>query len=199
MKYRLIKNDVEHTYRLKYDELYKKYVRNAEFSEGNKVDTPDGLGVVTGVWEQTWEDDGEEVDASSDSPAYTVALIDGGFGHYPESDVSEAGDEWPDPDVDDPASDLADAAEAAAENSLAKQGITDWDYPESWDESERPNRVILLDAWSSMRGQFDCAGGGCCKGTMRQAGMGERASDQFCASMKDRVLGTEAWRGWGPD
>jgi len=170
-----------------------RLITNQSYSEGDKVDTPDGLGVVTGVWTEGWDDDGEQIEASSDSPAYTVALLDGGFGHFSESDVSDAGDDWPETDVDDPAEDMA-------ENGQAENIATNnWNAPPSWEDSETPVRVIALDTWSSMGGQFDCGGGACCKGTMRQAGMSERASDEFCASFKDYILGTEAWRGWGPD
>lgn len=165
-----------------------------EFSEGDPVETPDGTGVVSAVWEESWEDDGETIEASEDSPAYTVALLEGGFGHYSEDELSDG--ELPDvDDVEEPVADLAQ------DNMSANVGVDTLDFnaPESWEESERPVRVIALDVWSSMGGQFDCGGGACCKGTMRQAGMSERASDEFCASFKDFILGTERWRGFGPD
>jgi hypothetical protein len=87
-------------------------------------------------------------------------------------------------------------ATAARYDIDVEAGPADWDYPESWKEAETPARLILLDAWSSMGGQFSC-GGGCCKGTMLTSGMSNRAANQFCASMKDRVLLWEGWRKGG--
>lgn len=189
-----------------------------QYSEGDIVDTPRGVGVVSGVWTESWEDDGETIEASDDSPAYTVALEDGGFEHYKASDLSEG---ELDVDVDDPVEDLdamADIVSATTENAaitvlqesylsgdltiaeyetavadvLNKDSYDtlDWTNPESWRESETPARVIALKAWADMNGQFDC-GGACCMGDLRDA--------ELCASLKDYVLGTEAWRGWGPD
>lgn len=165
------------------------------YEEGDVVNTPDGRGVVSGVWEQSWETDEESVEASDDSPAYTVALADGGFDHYKASDLER--DEFPDPDVEEPLDDVEAMHDIfhATGGFEALQGA--WHPPDSWEESETPARIIALDAWSSMGGQFDC-GGACCKGTMAPK-LGNRGSDEFCASFKDYILGTDLWRGWGPD
>jgi len=96
--------------------------------------------------------------------------------------------------VDNPEGGLGgDGDEAASALIEAARGDGRFSYPESWEESETPARLILLKAWAGMNGQFDC-GGDCCKGEMLSSGMSEQAANRFCASMKDRVLG--GWEGW---
>jgi hypothetical protein len=164
-------------------------LQDGDYSEGDIVSTPDGDGVVVGVWTSTWEDDGETIEASDDSPAYTVALVDSDFGHYSGSELS--------PTEFDTSNDVNPVEDVKAENDVmsatlseAELDTLDWTMPDSWRESDTPARLILLDAWASMGGQFDC-GGACC--------MGELKSERLCAAMKDEALLTEAWRGWGPD
>lgn len=78
-----------------------------------------------------------------------------------------------------------------AEELINIPGVDDpgvgWDdYPDSWKESPKPARLILLDAWSSLGGTFT---------TCRADMAGEiRSPSRFCASMKDEVLQTERWR-----
>lgn len=60
------------------------------------------------------------------------------------------------------------------------------DYPPSWEKAEKPARLILLDAWTSLGGTFTT-----CRADM--VGDISRPS-RFCASMKDEVLQTERWR-----
>lgn len=65
-----------------------------------------------------------------------------------------------------------------------------WDeYPDSWEESEQPNRLILLKAWASM--------GGTWRGCFREmsTNMTPKGARKLCSSMKDEVYGTERWRG----
>jgi hypothetical protein len=166
------------------------------YDEGDTVDTPDGIGVVSEIRTESFtgpEDD--EIEASDDSPAYVVALgsEDKTVGVYNASDLSA--DELPEVDVEDPTDELE--AMANITDAVEDYEALNWNAPESWEESETPVRVIALDAWSSMGGQFDC-GGACCKGEMAPR-LGDRGSDEFCASFKDYILGTEQWRGWGPD
>jgi hypothetical protein len=131
------------------------------------------------------------MDATEEEPIYAVAMLDEAeVNFYPESELS-ATEEPTVEGVDDPTGDveaMADIATATTDAEALQFG--DFDYPDSWDESPTPNRVILLDAWSSMGGQFDC-GGACC--------MGELRSERLCASMKDAVLGTHDWRGGWAD
>ena len=185
----------------------------ADYAEGDKIETTDGeRGIVVEVRTEPFEGpDGEDVEASEDSPAYVIATMDGAAAVTADEITLS---DWS-ADVDAPDKELADTVAGDAEAALTASvrdtlsalpndfdvdthgtltaGPTDWDYPDSWDESETPNRLILLDAWSSMGGQFDC-GGGCCKGTMMSSGMSDGASDRFCAAMKDRVLMWEGWR-----
>jgi len=164
------------------------------FSEGDAVQTPQGLGVVTEVRTSAFTGKGDEdVDASESSPTYVVALKDGrvGVGFYSASELDAT--ELPETAVDDPVDDVEQSANAVMEMTANGLVANDWQPPESWEESETPVRVIGLDAWSSMGGQFDCPGGGCCKGTMRPK-LGDRGSDEFCASFKDWILG--GWEGW---
>lgn len=151
---------------------------NASFDEGAEVETPDGLGVVTGVLTESVEFDGVTREASSDSPLYVVALADGGFDFYTASDLT--GGSIRVEGIDNPSSDLEEAASNVATNDER------WDYPPSWRESETPNRAILLKAWAGLGGRF----------TSCRREMAGEVSDPsgFCASLKDRVLGTEKWR-----
>lgn len=66
-------------------------------------------------------------------------------------------------------------------------GFESW--PDSWNESERPNRLILLDVWASMNGTW--------RGCFREmsSSMTPRRSRRLCSAMKDEVYGTEEWRG----
>ena len=152
------------------------------------------------------------MDATEDNPVYAVGMIEeAGVNFYREDELSE-GEFDPDiEDVDDPVEEVA----AEETDTQARQAFVDalgyseqydtdvlqfgdFNYPDSWEESSTPARIILMDAWTSMGAQFDCAGG-CCKQTMRESGMSERASDQFCASLKDAALGTHDWRGGWAD
>lgn len=146
----------------------------AQYSEGDVVEYSDGtLGVVVAVKRESFtvpqgDEDEEEVDASSDSPAYVVARETQGFGVFSGSELSSGS--VPESDQADP-SELAEAKESDRWTTL----------PDGW------TRLTLLDAWSSMGGSFT----GC---TRHMKGESVR-TDSFCASMKTTVLGTERWRG----
>lgn len=178
---------------------------DAKFTEGDKVMLGDERAIVVEIWTSGEREgpDGEEYEASEDDPVYIVATEDGAEAAT-EDDLTA--DDWS-TGRDDPDEELGEHLAASrvmarvmddgsVEHVTVQAGPTDWDYPESWKEADTPARLILLDAWSSMGGQFDC-GGDCCKGTMTKAGMSDRASDQFCAAMKDRVLMWEGWRRGG--
>jgi len=153
----------------------------AQFAEGDIVDTPDGIGIISGIRTETFDGPNGEIDASEDSPTYTVAVedVNKGVGFYSASDLSPG--ELPDTEVDDPVEALTVATEDTATEALLE---TTFDIPETWEESPKPNRLILLDAWSSMGGSFTGA---------RQ----ELGSARLAASMKDRVLQWEGWRNGG--
>lgn len=167
-----------------------------QYEPGEWVSTPDGDAMVD---DRVTEGTVDGMEASSDSPVYAVAMLDEAEVNFYRASDLEATD-GPSVDVDDPTEDLEamhNIEDAIDTGSEALQ-FGDFDYPDSWEEATTPARVILMDAWSSMGGQFDC-GGACCKGTMAESGMTGRASDQFCASMKDAALGTHAWRGGWAD
>jgi hypothetical protein len=152
-----------------------------QYSEGDTVQSPQGLGVVTAIETEPFTGkSGEEIDASDSSPTYIVGLKDQrvGVGFYSASELDST--EMPDTGVDDPAG----ALETEANSGTAELAETTFGIPDSWEESPKPNRLILLDAWSSMGGSFD--------GARRELG-----SPRLAASMKDRVLQWEGWREGG--
>ncbi|AFH22664.1 hypothetical protein OSG_eHP32_00050 [environmental Halophage eHP-32] len=152
-----------------------------QYSEGDVVQSPQGLGVVTAVETEPFTGkNGEEIDASDSSPTYIVGLKDQrvGVGFYSASELDST--EMPDTGVDDPVGEL----ETEANSGTAELAETTFGIPDSWEESPKPNRLILLDAWSSMGGSFD--------GARRELG-----SPRLAASMKDRVLQWEGWREGG--
>lgn len=188
MKYRL-------TSTIEDGETVLRVITNARYSEGDVVDTPDGLGIVVEVRTEDFDGpQGGNVSASEDSPTYVVGLEDEdvAVGTYKASDLSA--DELPETDVEDPVEDIESEAENIAANLAPGEelAINDWSPPESWREADTPARLIALDAWSSMGGQFDC-GGACCHGTMAPK-LGNRGANEFCASFKDFILG--GWEGW---
>lgn len=158
---------------------------------GDVVSTPDGLGVVSDVLDASDIEEGESVQGTDLDPreqdVYVVALVSGGHGFYTSDEVSPDSFDVEQPEEASEAILSANASRVPAWMPLRNLFISnDWSMPESWVESERPARLILLDAWASMGAQFSC-GGGCC--------MGELHSEELCASMKTAVLGTELWRG----
>jgi hypothetical protein len=167
------------------------------WKEGEEVESPDGQGVVVEVRSEDFDGPDGAVEASEDNPAYIVGVEDG-VRVYRGSELSDG---EIDADVDSPEADLAAAKaelasdpEAAPNWLLSARGDGRFDYPDSWEESDTPARLILLKAWAGMNGQFDCPSGDCCHGTMVKNGMSDGAADRFCASMKDRVMG--GWEGW---
>lgn len=161
------------------------------YSAGDIVETPEGKGMVDDAVTEGTVDD---MEASSTSPVYAVAMVDEATVKFFRASDLSASELNVDHDIEDPVGDLKETAEEMASRAAAGGRPNDaalestWSYPSSWRKSEKPSRLILLDVWTSLGGQFDC-GGGCC--------MGEFHSKRFCASMKDRVLGTEKWRnGW---
>lgn len=58
-------------------------------------------------------------------------------------------------------------------------GFDSW--PDSWEDADKPARLIALDAWTSMGGTWT----GC---------MSEISDKRICSAFKDEILGTERWR-----
>jgi|APHM01.1.fsa_nt_gi hypothetical protein len=168
------------------------------YSLGEEVDTPHGTGVIVDEFIKTREFAGETIQASDDNVSYAVAVEDTpgdrGYGIYQEEDLEDGeldvtGPADPDDVVEAEMSGLTMNPEEMNPDE-ARLSVTDFRYPESWRESDTPNRVILMKAWAGMNAQFDC-GGDCCMGEMRGEVVNPAA---FCASMKDRILLTEDWR-----
>lgn len=145
------------------------------YNEGDTVSTPQGVGVVL---EAITEGTVEGKEASDSSPLYAVAVESEreGTGFYRASEIHSTTIET---DVENPEEELTNGGQTGNVD-------TTFDYPESWEKSSTPNRVILLKAWAGMGGTFR----GC---------KAELGSNRLCASMKDRVTGTEDWRGGWAD
>jgi hypothetical protein len=156
------------------------------YDEGDTVDTPDGLGVVSEIRTENFTGpDGDEVEASEDSPAYVVAVEDEDTmaGTYTASDMETT--EFPEVDVENPTEALeawVDIEQATYES--LQDGFFSW--PESWQDSEQPARLIALKAWAGMGGRHT----GCVREMRGNVGR----PNAFCADFKDRILGWEGWR-----
>jgi hypothetical protein len=153
------------------------------YEEGDEVDTPDGVGVVVEVRTEDFEGPDGAVEASDDSPAYVVGTMDGAS-VFRASDITllEGGIET---DIENPEQDLAEQSANMSSNQETTFG-----FPDSWEESDTPARLILLKAWAGLGGRFTS-----CVREMRGELVG--SPDRFCASFKDRVLQWEGWREGG--
>jgi len=160
MKYRLI------------DSRTLRVASNQDFGEGDIVELPNGDtgGIIMEGGEDVQIDDnpveaGEVVVAYGDRQGYEIVDVD---------DLSDG--EIDTPDKADP----EDLTEVAA-NALAANDIGFDSWPDSWEESDIPARIIALDAWSSM--------GGTWRGCFSEIGDAE-----ICSAFKDEMLGTTEWR-----
>jgi len=177
----------------------------AEFTTNQVVEYGDGnAGVVLEVYTDDFEWQGETREVG-DEPIYVVARETGGTKPFAESELTDT-----DPDsafkrdqadMDSPAEEVADAELSAVYERLDDlhdaaelaniPGVDDpgvgWDeYPDSWDESSRPNRLILLDMWTSMDASFT--------GCVREMSGRIRSPERFCAATKDEIYGNSGWR-----
>lgn len=160
----------------------------AAFEDSAVVDTPDGMGVIDDV---ITEGTVEDMDASDDDPVYAVVVEDEdvGVGFYREGDLSSASiEDFPGPE--NPEEDVGEDEETDTNADTLQDGFFEW--PESWEESETPARLIALKAWAGMGGSFTA-----CTREMRGELTG--SPDRFCADFKDRLYGTERWRGGWAD
>lgn len=160
------------------------------FDDGEVVDTPDGLGVIDDIITEGSVDD---MDASEDDPVYAVVVEeeDIGVGFYREDELSSGSiDDLPGPE--NPEEDVGEGEETdtQAKRDAYQEGFFSW--PESWEESPQPARIIALKAWAGMGGSF--------RGCVREMrGELTGSPDRFCADFKDRLYGTEQWRGGWAD
>jgi hypothetical protein len=165
-----------------------------QYSEGDTVQTPQGIGVVADIITSGFEDDsGEEREASDNSPLYAVLLQDGRVmsEFYKASQLSDA--ELPETDVENPTEELEAMMDIhnGIEDDEAEALRFEW--PQSWVDSDTPARVIALKAFAGMGGSFDG-----CEDEMRGNISGDPAD--FCADFMDRLVGHPYWRGdsWAP-
>lgn len=157
------------------------------FDDAEVVDTPDGMGVIDDV---ITEGSVDGMDASEDEPVYAVVVEDEdvGVGFYRESDLSSATIE----DLPGPENPEQEVSEDERDTNADTLQDGRFQWPESWRESNTPARVIALKAWAGMGGSFD----GCVR---EMRGNLTGSPDRFCADFKDRLLGTETWRGGWTD
>ncbi len=159
------------------------------YDEGDSVDTPEGFGIVSEIRTEGFTGpDGDDVEASEDSPTYIVALEseDNPVGTFKANELDST--EFPEVDVEDPAADfeamrnIADAVDGDAE--ALQDGFFEW--PQSWQDSDQPARLIALKAWAGMGGRHT----GCVREMRGNVGQ----PNAFCGDFKDRILGWEGWR-----
>jgi hypothetical protein len=160
------------------------------FEDDEVVDTPDGLGVIDDV---ITEGTVRDMDATDDDPVYAVVVEDGrvGVGFYREDDLSSGDiDDLPGPE--NPEGDIGEGEETDTNAKVDAYQDGRFEWPQSWEDSEQPARIIALKAWAGMGGSFDS-----CVREMRGELTG--SPDRFCADFKDRLYGTEDWRGGWAD
>jgi hypothetical protein len=163
------------------------------------VDTPEGKGLVVEVLTETKtiDEDAEgvpdEIEASADSPTYVVTLAETSgppIGFFKASDL-----EATEVNADVEPVDSLDEEEAAAiangecpTGEDAELAGGSWSPPESWRKADVPARLIALDAFQSMGGDFD--------GCEREMRGSVRTPQQFCGAFMDYVFGGyDYWRG----
>jgi hypothetical protein len=181
----------------------------ARYDAGEKVmlNREDEVGTIVELHTDTFEFGGQSFNATQDMPLYVVAAEsvtcivqnakleqedwsadEPGVDPTPEA-LAEGGemknnyDDVSDPTMDNPFPErtVNDVARQFSAAEIDATGIGFNSYPESWRESDRPTRLILLDAWTSMGASFT----GCRR---------EMESTKFCAAMKDEIYGTTEWR-----
>lgn len=159
-----------------------------ELRENEPVTTPDGRGVIVETHDDEFEFQ-EETYTPENGPLYIVATEAGadvyGEGDLEPSDWPEEVDSKPPGDVVGAKlaagyADLADPHDPEAVAELVTPGVGFDSWPDSWEQSDTPARLIALDAWTSMEASFT----GCMK---------EIGDRRICAAFKDEML---QWTGW---
>jgi hypothetical protein len=136
-----------------------------------------GLGVVTATLTEefafpTPDGDKRKVTATTGTPAYVVALADGGSAAYRGAGLTESAYD-PSPETD------------AMEYQITPRinETPDGDLPNGWD------RETLLQWWSSIGGTWGSAVADL------SDEHGEDQAERLASKMKDKVLATTRWRG----
>lgn len=177
------------------------------YKEGDIVNVDGGLGVVSGKFQQAFEWDGTEYEATAQKPLYVVALVKGGSGIYKPGDLSlhdgsivESKDADPkklaeDSKLADFYSLMDDPEDIDEYRGLYEElanipGVDDPEVgfaklPKGW------SRKSVLQAWASLGGTWRS-----CFAKMSKK-KGSKFAKRWCSAMKDEVLGTESWRSGG--
>jgi len=165
------------------------------------------VAAMSGPMEWPTGDDKTETVGSEGDDVYVVARVSGGSKPYTVDEITAVdretviGDENEMPD--NPEEDLDDAEMAASYKMLNDGRVAELhhksvsellnvpgvddpgvgfdNWPPSWRKSDKPARLIALDAWTQM--------GATWRGCMSEIG-----SRRLCSSFKDEILGTERWR-----
>lgn len=197
---------IEHTEEL--DEFSEGDV--VEYDDDGHVGVITGKLTETMNW-PTDDDSTEEIEASSDNPVYIVARETGGSKPFRADELTSISQDDAFGDIDaDPEEVKEDAelarvyyvandpsdfeqiqtaketirqreAELIAVPGVDDPGVGFDSWPDSWEDADKPARLIALDAWTSMGGTWT----GC---------MSEIKSKRICSAFKDEILGTERWR-----
>ena len=135
----------------------------------------------------------DEIEASSDSPTYAVTL--GEMSGSPIEFFKASDLEATEIDADvNPTESLDEEEAAAITNGECPTGEDaelaggSWSPPDSWTKANTPARLIALDAFQSMGGDFE--------GCEREMRGSVRTPQQFCGAFLDWVFGGyDYWRG----
>jgi len=176
----------------------------AEYSANDRVMVGDDeRGTVLELHTDTFEFGEQSFGASQTEPLYVVATED----RTVITDGAElSSSDWG-PISDAPKEDIEDAEVATNYTDRDRENIqrdavirtndvvgeidvmddVGWDdYPPTWEESERPARLILMDMWADFNASFD--------GCVREMRGKIRSPKAFCGSTKDEVYLTDLWR-----
>lgn len=174
-----------------------------------RVVTEDGLrGFIVDILTEGFDVEEATVEASEEEPKYVVITESESKPHvYATADELEQ-EQW-ESGIDDPTEELGDDEEEESdrENSIVRRAVLKamgrtqqeghFEWPESWKESDKPARLIAMDAWLSMGARHGGGSPGGCTSTMRGHIVDP---DRFCADFKDRIYMWDYWRGdsWAP-
>jgi len=106
-----------------------------------------------------------------------------------DADIGDAAEEVDPEDLEGNEAEAGEAELAVGIDSVPRAtrtqaGLSPW--PESWRKSNKPARLIALDAWTSMGGTF--------RGCRRSIIGHVRNPNRFCAAWKDQIYMHTYWR-----
>lgn len=166
----------------------------SEFRKGQYVETGSKRGIIleTHSGPTTFTYDGDEFQVDDGDEMYVVAHEDG-TDVFSVSKISSS--EWGeeiDADPEEATDAKANAYNPEKMNALEGRkmarmrhnalGFDSW--PDSWEKSNKPARLIALDAWFSMGGTWTSC-------------FRELHKKRLCAAFKDEIYQTTQWREGG--